>query len=224
VHKKVPQRKAGEFNYRIIFTDVEYPNKKKNFSLKFKVFSQNMLFSVDAIAEGILPLERMFNRVYEANFGKKPADMKSEVWPGLTGQVDPRKTVSLNNNKFPFDYLELYHPNFGEGEKKVRAHIQCSIELMRLEYSRKNPVGSGHMGINEDSGLPEPSTRPPEPANPFMYPDKCAYYIRWNCRRFCIDRRCCLCCTCCILLLAALIPAWFFLSQTPPLSSIISPK
>ena len=50
-------------------------------------------------------------------------------------------------------------------------------------------VGSGHMGINEDSGLPEPSTRPPEPANPFMYPDKCAYYIRWNCRRFCIDKR-----------------------------------
>ena len=99
VHKKVRQQKNGEFNYRLIFTDVEYPNKKKNFSLKFKVFSQNMLFSVDAIAEGILPLERMFSRVYDANLGKKPVDMKPEVWPGLSGKVEPSKTVSLNNNK-----------------------------------------------------------------------------------------------------------------------------
>jgi hypothetical protein len=94
---------------------------------------------------------------------------------------------------------------------------QVSLELMRVEYARKNPIGRNR---NPDSDLPEPTTRPPEPANPIFYPDKCAYYITWHISHCCNAYKKYFICFCCLLTIIIAIPVIFYLSQMPGLKTL----
>ena len=208
VHYGVKKGAYGMFNWRLKWR-LKYPSTSLEYLMRIQIWDDNLLGSHASIAEGILPLGPLFKETFDRNQGKTSPDDMDDVWliePGITGTPDQSKKFLVDEDgvKNPTIWYTLLHPNEGfNPAKDTQCKLQMSMTCMPRAKARAAPAGAKRNG---PSKMPEPG-RPPQPANPLLYPEKCKAYIVYSCKEF--FSRCkgpCLCCLCC-LLLAGIIAA-----------------
>lgn len=204
VHYGVKKGAYGMFNWRLKWR-AKYPSTTLEYLMRIQIWDDNLLGSHASIAEGILPLGPLFKECFERNQGKTSPDDMEDVWliePGITGRPDQSKKFLVDEDgvKNPTIWYTMLHPNAGfNPAKDCQCKLQMSIQVMPRAKARAAPAGAKRNG---PSKMPEPG-RPPQPANPLLYPEKCKAYIIYSCKEF--FSRCkgpCLCCLCCLLLAA----------------------
>jgi len=207
------------FNYRIKFKGLKFPSPDptipaKDYILNLQVWGARLLGNDTLIAEGLLPLQPIFQDCMQRNLGKPSPDDMEIV------SLEPAKPADVQadeeGTKYPFRWYSLCHPG-GPGcktnkdfkqpgydfVKNRQAEIQITVQVMPRAKARAMPAS---LGFKPGPAKLFDPNRPPQPKNPIFDPEGCKAYIVYVCKEA-INRKkpCCCCLSCCIILIVLLV-------------------